>query len=294
MKKIQPNKDLEALVRMIDEPDDAIYGKIREKLLTFGTDAIPSLEKAWENQFDQIVQGRLEDIIHTIQFDNIRKELTNWCEVGVRNLLLGYLLITKYQYPDVNEEHIKKQIEHIAQDVWIELNDNLTGMEKIKVLNHILFEVHRFDGSRSNIHAPQNHYLNTVMESRKGSPLALGMIYLIIAQSLGIPVFGVNLPEHFILAYADINDDDNRFMHDESRMMFYINPFTGGTMFTRREIDLFLEQLKVEPKSEFYLPCTNTEVLRRLLQSLVQSYDILGQKEKVKEIRFLSEVLSKC
>jgi regulator of sirC expression with transglutaminase-like and TPR domain len=288
------NKELEALVRMMDEPDGAIFGQIRNKILSYGTAAVPYLEQAWENDLNQLVQVRLEDLIHEIQFTSISQDLGNWCDIGTRNLMLGYMLVTKYQYPDLDEEQLKAQIERIKQDVWLELNDNLTGMEKIKVLNHFLFDIHKFDGSRTNFYSPQNYYINTVMESHKGSPLALSMIYLIIAQALAIPVFGVNLPEHFILAYADITNDDNSFMHDENKILFYINPFTKGTVFTRREIDLFLDQLKVEMKKEYYLPCTNTEIIRRLLRNLMQSYEKLGQKDKSLELEQLIEVLSKC
>jgi regulator of sirC expression with transglutaminase-like and TPR domain len=288
------NKELNALVRLMDEPDDSIFVQIRKKILSYGDEAVPYLEKAWENDLDEQVQKRLEILIHEIQFMAVREELGNWCEIGTRNLMLGYLLVTRFQYPDLDQEALKVQIDRIKQDVWLEINDNMTGMEKIQKLNQVLFDTYKFDGSRTNFYAPNNYYFNTVMESRKGSPLALSMIYLVIAQALGIPVFGVNLPEHFILAYADINDDDNSFMHDENKILFYINPFTKGTLFSRREIDLFLEQLKVEARKEFYLPCTNTEIIRRLIRNLIASYEKLGQKEKTTELSELLEVLDKC
>jgi regulator of sirC expression with transglutaminase-like and TPR domain len=292
MEEKLPNKELIALVQLVDEPDEEIYEQIRLKILNFGATVVPLLETAWESQPDEMVQGRLTDLIHTIQFDNLGQELSNWYHIGTRNLLLGYLLVTRYQYPEINSEKIKSQVDRFTQEIGFEIFDQQTPVEKIKVINNFLFGVYKFEGNRMNFYAPQNYFIETVLESRKGSPLALGMIYLIIAQSLGVPVFGVNLPEHFVLAYADISSEDDSFMKDQSKIQFYINPFSKGTIFHRREIEMFLEQIKVEPLEEYYLPCTNTEIIRRLIRNLSVSYEKLGQKGKVGELQLLLKIIS--
>ena len=76
-------------------------------------------------------------------------------------------------------------------------------MEKVRVLNHIIFDVHGFSGNTANFHAPQNSYINNVLESKKGNPLSLSVLYAVIAQRLDVNIYGVNLPEHFILAYVE-------------------------------------------------------------------------------------------
>jgi regulator of sirC expression with transglutaminase-like and TPR domain len=101
------------------------------------------------------------------------------------------------------KKNLRKQVQQIKHDVWLEINDELTAMEKVKIINHILFDVHQFSGNIANYHAPQNSFINSVLETKKGNPVSLGILYMIIAQELQIPIYGVNLPEHFIVAYVD-------------------------------------------------------------------------------------------
>lgn len=286
-------KDINALIRLLDDPDEAIYRHVREKLLSYGNPVIPFLEKEWEKQFESLIQTRIEDIIHRIQFNTSFENLKRWVKEGGSNLLTGILIIARYQYPDLDEEAIHKQLERIKQDAWLELNPRLTALEKVRVLNHIIFEVHGFSGNTSNFHAPQNSYINTILESKRGNPLSLSIIYSIVAQSLDIPIYGVNLPEHFILAYATEKTDlpvplDSK----DEKVMFYINPFSKGTVFGKSEVDSFLKQLKVKAVPAFYEPCSNLDMVRRLLYNLSFAYEKLGYPDKVSDIRKLQEALA--
>jgi regulator of sirC expression with transglutaminase-like and TPR domain len=282
-------KELTALISLLDDPDEAVYQQISTKILSLGQDVIPVLEEAWEHSFDTLIQNRIENIIHQIQFDLIKSALTEWAHPDHQNLLEGALLIARYQYPDIDFAKIKKQIDQIKQDVWLELNNNLTALEKVKIINHILFDVHNFSGNTTNYHAPQNSYINNVLESKKGNPLLLSIIYTIVAQSLDIPIYGVNLPEHFILCYADIEHMGvpSTEGNEGGNVLFYINPFSKGTVFGQKEIDAFLKQLKLEQLPIFYEPCSNLEIIKRLLRNLISSYEKLGYPDKSEELKLL-------
>jgi regulator of sirC expression with transglutaminase-like and TPR domain len=201
----------------------------------------------------------------------------------------GAVLVARYQYPDLNEEKLLKQIQIIKQDVWLELNENLTALEKIKVINHIMFDVHRYGGNTENYHAPENSFINKVLENKKGNPLSLSIIYLLIARQLNLPVFGINLPEHFVLAYIDEYIDPT---HDwEERILFYINPFSKGAVFSRKEIDMFLKQLNIGPEKSYYTPCSNVHVVQRLIRNLISAYTRSGNAEKIEELEEIMHVL---
>lgn len=286
-------KELKALISLLDDPDESVYEQVSMKFLSLGQDVIPALEDAWEHSFDTLIQNRIENIIHQIQFDIIKEALKEWSHPDKQNLLEGAMLIARYQYPDIDFKKVKKQIDQIKQDVWLELNNNITALEKVKIINHILFDVHNFSGNTTNYHAPQNSYINNVLESKKGNPLLLSIIYTIIAQSLDIPVYGVNLPEHFILCYIDIEHMGvpSKIGNEGSNVLFYINPFSKGTVFGKKEIDAFLKQLKLEQLSIFYEPCSNLEIIRRLLRNLISSYEKLGYPDKSKELNTLLKSL---
>lgn len=288
MNDIQGNKEFTALINLLDEPDNSAFGAIREKIFSFGKEAIPSLEKAWENSFNNLVQERIEDIIKKIQLTNLEFEFTNWLQLGSSDLLKGFILISKTQYPDLDEEALTINVEQMKMDIWLELNDNMTALENVKVLNHIFFGVQHFDGNKINPHAPQNYYINTLLETRKGSPLTLGMLYMILAQKLKIPVYGVNLPQHFILAYLTEMSINNP---TESDVLFYINPFNKGAVFTKREIELFIRQLKIQADLSYFEPCTNIEIIKRLITNLIFSYNQLGYPDKIEDLENLLKII---
>ena len=230
-------QELNALISLLDDPDKDVFLQVREKLMSIGEKIIPELEKVWEQSFDTTIQTKIEDIIHNIQFNITAQSLKDWAADGEQNLLTGALFIAKYQYPDLNVEKVRKHIQQIRQDIWLELNDKLTALEQVKIINHILFEVHNFSGNTQNYHAPQNSYINNVLESKKGNPLSLSLVYLILAQDLKIPIYGVNLPEHFVLCYKDVHQLLTvKTKRDEEMMakgiLFYINPFSSCLLYT--------------------------------------------------------------
>ena len=284
-------KEVIALITLLDDPDETIYVQVKERFVTLGPPAIPHLETAWENSFDAIMQKRIETIIHTIQFELLQKALKDWARDESDDLLKGVLLLARYQYPDLDENKVRKLLHQIKQDVWLELQDDLTALEKVKIINHILFEVHQFSGNITNYHAPQNSFINNVLESKKGNPLMLSVVYMLICKELNIPVYGINLPQHFVLAYindyANLIDVNNKTL--SNNILFYINPFSKGLMFNQNDIDQFLKQLKLEPEPKYYLPCSNVEVLKRCLNNLIYSYEKLGYIEKVEELKMLEK-----
>ncbi len=282
------NSTLHALIKMLDEPDEKAFGLIREKIFSFGPEAIIPLEQSWDNTFEAIVQERITEIIRSIRMEQANHEFTNWIRFGSSDLLKGFLLVSKTGYPDLDEAALTIRIEQMKMDIWLELNENLTALENVKVINHILFEMHHFEGNKIDPSDPEHSNLNILMESRTGSPISLGMLYLILAQKLDLPVFGVNLPQHFVLAYLTFIGISSPGADD---VLFYINPFNDGTVFTRREIDLYIKQLKIKPDPAYFTPCTNIDIIRRLIQNLRYGYKKQGNTDKIAPLDHFLKIL---
>lgn len=284
MSKDQGHKELDALIRLLDEPDQKTFDKIRDKIFSHGLIAIPSLEDAWANSFDQIIQERSLNLIHEIQFEQNVFDLNKWALFENKDLLRGYMIFSKYNYPDLDESKMMNQIAKLIQDIWLELNDELTALEKIKVVNHVLFNIHKFRGNKKNFYSPDNFSVNNVLERKMGNPTALGVLYLSICHKLKIPVAGVNLPKHFVLAYVDHKNNDE--------IMFYINPFNQGAVFTKNEIDLYIGQLKIDKKDEYYKVCDHLCIMNRMIDDLILAYTKLGYEEKISELKKLKSAIS--
>ena len=138
--KIINRNEVDALIRLLDDTDAEIYNQIQDRLVNYGKDVIPILETAWSSSMDAIMQERIESIIHKIQLDDLRHEVHVWSHSGSHDLIKGALLVARYQYPELQVENIQKMLDKIRKDAWLEMNDGLTALEQVKVLNKIFFD----------------------------------------------------------------------------------------------------------------------------------------------------------
>ena len=283
------NKELNALISLLDEPDSIIFEQIRQKIYAYGSEALPVLENSWEQSFNPLMQERIEEIIHNIQLEDLFAGLGSWSQLDSEDLMKGFIMAARYQYPDLDTEKVFKQIGQLVQDIWLELNDNLTALEKIKVVNHILFDVHKFRGNKANINNPDNLYLNILLESKKGNPLSIGILYIIITRSLKMPVYGVDLPNHFVLAFMDENMSE-KDKHDEKALL-YINPFNRGTLFTQNEIEAYIKQMKLKHDDSYFRPCSNITIMKRVFGELIELHAKQGNEKKVEELKKLASAI---
>lgn len=281
-----------ALIKLVDDPDDTIFEHVRGELKSYGRDAIPYLEHSWESEdFGLVFQHRIEQLIHEIQFDDCKQELEKWKNSSHKDLLKGALIVAKYQYPGLNEAHVYAEIEKIKKDIWLEINLNQTAFEIIKTFNKVFYEIHHFKGNTKSFQSPLNSYINTVLETKKGNPLTLSLLYSVIAQQLEIPVYGVNLPNHFVLCYIDKNNTQ-MMMEEKSKygVLFYINTFSKGKIFYENDIVQFLAQLKIAPERSYFEPCSNSVMIQRMITNLVSSFQEVGNVEKVEELLELRKI----
>lgn len=279
--------EIDALVKLLDDPDEEVYQHVQNRLLTYGAEVITYLESAWEQSLNTVLQERIENLVHTIQFTTVKEDLNLWYQSGAFDLLQGALIINRYQFPDLNEQLIINQIEEIKREIWFNLQYEMSSIEKVKLINHVFYHQYGFSGNTKNHHDPQNSYLNQVLESKKGNQISLAILYATLAQKLDIPVYGVNLPQHFILGYIDESNAEKEY-----GVLFYINAFNKGAIFGKHDVDQFLRQLNLEPQPGFYSPCSNAEIIRRVIRNLISAYENLGSPEKVNELKELQEILT--
>jgi regulator of sirC expression with transglutaminase-like and TPR domain len=285
-------QSVQALIHLIDDPDDQIFEHVRCQIKSYGKDAIPFLEDSWESEdFGLLFQHRIENVIHEIQFEESRSDLIAWRNSTDRDLLEAALIIAKYQYPGLNTELVILEIEKIKKDIWLEINGNQTAFEKIKIFNKVFYEMHHFRGNTKAFHSPLNSFINTVLETKKGNPLTLSLIYSVIAQALEIPVYGVNLPNHFVLCYMDTNQT-HLMLEDKSKygVLFYINTYSKGNIFYENDVIQFLAQLKVPAERSHFEPCSNSVIIQRMLTNLIASFQQVGNIEKVEELTELRKI----
>jgi regulator of sirC expression with transglutaminase-like and TPR domain len=286
------HKSLQALISLLDDPDHSVFEHVRSEIEKLGHNAIPALEHAWEShEFGELFEERVENLIQMIQSSSVVNGLSLWVHSEEQNLLEGLLTLTKFRYPNLKLDFVHEFFEKARKDIWLELNDELTALEKLKVINHILFDVYGFAANKDDYHHPDNSFIHRVIETRKGNPISLSCLYLILARQLELPIYGVNLPRHFILAWVDQVSIDEGKTPKDADILFYFNPFSEGAVFGANDIDAFLQELQIKPNPIFFRPCTSIDILKRTLNNLGYAYQQLGLKEKAEEIFALKKSL---
>lgn len=284
---------LNLLIHLLDDPDQEAFHQVSNEILTLGLPAVEPLEEAWFNTNDNLTRQRIEELVHSLQYDSLYNELEGWVASGGQDLLRGYLIATRFQYPNLEEEKLLADLNKLTRSVWLELNESLTSLEKVKVLNHVLFGINEIGGEITDIHVPDHYFLNNLLQSKHGNAVSIGILYIIIAQKLSLPVKGVDLTGNFIACFTHVPSDFKDDYKPVSEVKFYINPFAMGAVFTRKEILLYLEKAAIVPSLNCFKPADNITVLKRWCYDLMKAYIDSGMKEKAQELKSFIKILGK-
>ena len=216
---------LTSLMSLTDEPNEHLYINIANAIINYGETALPYLKDKLKETTDNLHVERLKNLIEVIERQLIVKRLKTWSEKREYDLLEPYFILSKYKFPKADWSNIGFQTIMIIEQVENELNYELTPLEQI---------------SRT---------------------FSLGILYCIIAERLGLPIFPVILPNHFILAYCK----KTRHFPLLEDVLFYINPFNNGIVLTRKDIRNYLNELNIKSELKYYEPTKNPHIIKRLL-----------------------------
>lgn len=287
-----PEKEIQALFRLLDDPDDEVFNMVAEQLLYCGKEIIPGLEYLWENTENNEVQDRITQLIHRVQFKDTCKELKDWAAAANPELLRGAILIAKYQYPELNIPFLLTQFDKIRRNLWLELNNYLTPLEKVDVFNGILYNYYKLKGHELTEQVPERFYINRVLESKNGNSYTLGILYVALSELLDIPIFATAVPRQFLLAYVDNLQHfytlDNASKRQNS---FYVDP-QNGMVYTQHDVEVYLQRLNLDAKDDrYFAPLNNKEIILRLLKELRRCYQSNQLEEKAEEMEALRAII---
>ena len=172
--------EIASLIYLLDDNDTEVVEHVTSKLLSFGNQLIPIIEENWSLLDSIVKQERVENLIKKIQSQSLESNLRSWVKSDERDLLEGLILINKLYQPEVNITEVNKMLDKIRLDVWLELRDDLTSFEKVKILNYIFYDIHKFKGNTEDYHNPKNSFIYNVLESTR----IVGLLLLPILPNL--------------------------------------------------------------------------------------------------------------
>ena len=287
---MQENKEIQALLKLIDDPDEIVYETVSNKIISFGKDIIPNLENYSETFVNAELQNRIESLIKRLHFEDIKEDFLKWSS-GTSDLLAGCLLLSKYVHPNMDATVIFKEIEKLRRNIWLEMNSYLTPMEQINVIGSIVYNYYKQKGIEINYENADGFLLNKTLELRKGNAFGNGTLLLILCGLLDVPVYAINIPKQFILGYFDQHYDVlNPKGHASEKIKFYIDP-VNGQMYSHKDVENNFKKMSLPPTSSFFKPFDNKSIMVLMLSELKKCFENEAQYLKIKEINSLIEML---
>lgn len=276
---VTPAKELsesqrKALINLLGDDDPAIYQTVRDKILSFGENAGVWL-RPYRLSSDPLLRRRAREIVQ--HFD--RQEADTWFLAFCLghgeefDLEEGIWLLALTQYPDINVEAYRALLDNFAGELRERIDFNETHKEILTTINNYIFDELGFSGDEENYYDPQNSYLNRVMDRRRGNPINLSLLYLLLARRLQLPMAGIGLPGHFICRYQSTSDE------------IYVDAFHHGKFLTKADCIQYLVNGSHSLQDEFLAPVSTRRMLMRICSNLHQIYAQLELGEETTRLQ---------
>jgi len=278
-------KEISALLNLIDDPDEEVFGAVSARIVDYGSTIIPTLEHWWETIPSEQVQTRIEGLIHRLQLRDLKRNFTDWKEAARHELLSGALLVSTFQYPDLATTPVITDTERLRRNIWLELNNYLTPLEQVNVFNNILYGYFGLKTIPRDECKTEDHLIHKVISSKKGSQTGNGLLYLILSELLDLPISAVQLPDQFLLAYFKSTQENSI-----DRAAFFIDP-SGGQIYTHRDIETYFKRIKEPLEQHYLMPRSNIETIANVLEELSKSFDTGKEGYKTVECMELANYL---
>ena len=233
------NKDESAIKNLNKEALTAqalIYKKIKNLEIS-----ITSLEK-------------LNDKVHR---EKITYEILQELNKGNdSDLALCALLLAKYDNQEIDIDAYYSEIERMGEDLLSKIKNNIGLEAKVALISQYLFKDNGYHGSRTDYYNQSNSYLNEVLDDREGIPITLSIIYIELAERIGLKMQGLGLPGHFVVFY---NNNGNRKI---------IDPFDNGKPITKADADAIVKEYDITMNANDYKAADNKSIIQRMLYNL--------------------------
>lgn len=277
-------RELEALLKLVDDPDDEVYHVVSKKILNYGKEAIPYLQQYENINYTQATQERIEHIVHKMYYNDLVIELDNWACSEEHDVLYGAYLMALYNDPNTEYNTISSEIDRLKKHIWIELNSYLTPIEKINVINNIIFKQHRYSGTEINYDKPTQFLLPNLIDTKKGNSYALVVLYTVLSQSLDVPVFALQFPKQIVLCYLDpltdyFEPNENNFY----KIKFFIDPIFGNII-SHNDVELFFKRINVPLTSSYFRPLSNKSLIQNILLQYAKCHKQIEKADELNEL----------
>ena len=277
-----PQKKISYLIRLIGDRDEFVSNQVHDQLVKIGEDAIPFLEIAAKTENLQVKSKALEVIEAIIPKQLLKKfgELARNSTEGCWSLETGVILLAKFGYPSEDPDGISQALDQLADEASDQVKNNKSPEQAVKALTRFLFFEKGFEGNKKNFFDPDNTYFLQMLERRKGIPITLSTLCVLVGRRLGLPIVGVGLPGHYIAKY------------DSLTQPIYFDPFDSGRIISKKDCVKLAKKMGYHFEEHYLSAATNKETLVRMMNNLIMVYNKSSQLEKADHLASFIKVLN--
>lgn len=267
--------ELRALVSLLDDPDQAVQKAIHVRFKEIGRRALPALQEA-HKRMAGAEKDKIGKLMQELHFHEIEHHWKTIMQMPDAELEHGAFLLALHRFPGLNVRTFQTQLDSMAEAIRPRI-ESAEGIGKAFVLSSYMCNELGFRGNSEHFSDPNNSYINCVLESRRGIPVTLCTIFILLGRRLGLPVYGVNMPAHFLAKYKD----------DKHEVFFDI--FNGGNPIMKEQCIQFLIKAGIKPQAKYFQAATGQNILMRMICNLLAVSQTKKKTRFVKELGILME-----
>ena len=269
---------LRSLVALLDDEDPRSLELVRSRLLDVGVPAIPYLEAARAASPPEFA-ARLDAMSAELRYRELQRAFLALAAERVPDLETGAFLLSRFVHPGTDPGPYRAWLDRVAEAAAEGLPEDASPSEGVKRLSAHLFKSLGFAGNEAHYYDPDNSCLSRVIDTRRGIPVTLSILYLLAAKRLKLPVYGVGAPGHFLLGFRE--DGEARFL----------DAFRQGGLLDASEARRMLVRNGYEFRPEYLRPCAPREILARMMRNLLSIYQKTGAVERAERLSALVEIV---
>lgn len=258
-----------AIRTLLDDPSEPVREALRTQLKEAGEEAVQQL-RGWMGEPEPL-GAVARQWLRELGLQEPAEVFEAFIQSHRYDLEGGSLLLARLFEPDLDPSDTWTFLEEVAGRARQLLSHPETAWQQCRTLNRVLFHEFGFRGAEGDFYNPENSFLPRVIERRRGIPISLSILYLLLAARIGLELEPIALPGRFMVGC---------FLDAEP---FYIDVYAGGRFLTVEEVEIWLEQQGVEPQAAFFAPVTIGDVLQRCCRNLAQQYHRQGDEARAKE-----------
>ena len=251
--------DAAAIARLLADPDPGIASALRRQLVLKDEDP-PGLREAVEELPDPAERSRAREARLEIGCERAGEKIIRGASEGM-DLEDLTLLVARMEDPDADTACARKALDALADRVRAKVESATTARNRVLTIADFLGGDEHFEGNNTQEEFALGSSLPLVLERRRGLPIALSVVYMLVGKRVGIELFGVSAPLHFVVG-APVEEGT-----------LYLDPFDRGRPLELDDLFRLLRELGVVSlRPEHVAPASTKAIVARMARNLNKFY----------------------